>query len=512
MKQTIKLITIALMSVLILMLGANAVPTITGLSVDKSGGSEVILVSFSNANLTTGTNTALSFTIEELGTTKSLGFFQITNNVTQTYNLVDITNSYSLLQKGNTYKITATSSNNSLSTSFLFGNIKQTTGLNLILDRIDVNGEQLNNADTLQVLNGEKLSVKLRISALANIDNARLKFELDGYEHSLISTSTDIISMVAGKTYIQNLEIQLPSDMNTQKDYILRISGANDLTGVTYKEFKVFVDTQRHRVDILDLVMTPSTGVEAGQNVIANVRLKNMGQKIQESVKVTVAIPELGVSESNYVSNLNTLTAITSNDVLLFVPENAAVKTYDVIVTLSYNDGYTESVNTYPLTVTKTKAVVKKNLLVSFGSDVNLVSGKATTFPVVIANPNFDSKPISIATGSDSWADVVVTPSLAMVKGGESVTFTVSVTPKAGVTAVNDLTLSVKEGSNLIEDIKVSTYTAPAPVSSTSFTNLILISLLVIAIIVFLAIVIKISKKKNDYDEEEEYTSSKEYY
>jgi len=357
-------------------------------------------------------------------------------------------------------------------------------------------------------MNGESLVISLRMSAQENFDDARLMAFVEGYEHSTLVASTEIFAVKNGISYVKTLTINLPTDMKSEKNYKLRIVGANDLSGLTYKDYTLYIDTQRDRVDVLDLVMTPSSGVEPGQNLVSNVRLKNRGQQSQESVKVTVEVSELGVKESSYLSNINPNEVATSDDMLLYVPEDAKAGEYVAKVTLSYNDGYTDSTKNYPFTVVSSKSFVEKSLLVSFKNNLDLTAGTAKTFDVVIANPNSASKPISLASVDNVWADVEVTPSLAMVKAGESTTFKVTVTPKTAVSGEKELALSVKDGAKSISEIKVSTYIAPS--SGINWVNVALALLLIIAIIILLALVVTIAKRRNNNDDDS--SSTEEYY
>ncbi len=486
--------------------------TVNDVNIQDVNGEYMVLVSLDNANVASGAYVELNFKIEELGTSKTIEGIKVDSEETQDflYNLRDITDSYDLLKKGNTYRLTVTSSDGgSVSESFLFGTEQTTSGLGLILDNVKVNSEDV-AGDVLTVMNGEEVTVSLRFTAQSDFDNARIMAFIEGYEHSTIVDSTDIFSVVEGKTYVKTLTLNLPSDMNSEQNYKLRITGANDLSGITYKDYDIYVDTQRNRVDVLDLVMTPSSGVEAGQNIIANVRMKNRGQKDEDSVKVLVEIPDLGVKESSYVSNLNSNEVATSDDMLLFIPENAEAGQYTVKVTLSYNDGYDESTQEYTLNVLAPKTVAEKNLIVSFANNVDLVADEAKTFDVVIANPNSESKPISITSLDNAWADVEVSPSLAMVKAGDSQTFTVKVTPKAAIAGEKELVLTVKEGANVVSDLKVSTYVAPSSSSNINWVNVALAVLLIIAIIVLISLVLSIAKRKGNDDDEDD--SSEEYY
>lgn len=481
---------------------------VSDVNINTVNGEYMILVTLDNTNVASGIYDELSFTIEELGVSESLGVVTIdSSSEVLTYNLKELTDSYDLLKKGNTYRLTASTSTSSMTESFLFGNEQSTDGLGLILDNVKLNGQEVND-DLLQLMNGEAIEVEMRFSALENFDDARLRITIDGYEHDDLTASTEIFSVKEGTTYVKKLSLQLPSDMDSQKEYKLRISGANDLSGITYKDYNVYVDTSRHRVDVLDLVMTPSSGVEAGQNIIANVRLKNRGQQSQDSVKVIVEIPEYNIEESSYVSNLNAGEVVTSDDMLLFIPEVATAGAHNVVVTLSYDDGYTTSSETYTLNVLAPKMVEEQNLLVSFKNNIDMVAGTQTSFEVVVANPNSESKPISIAPVENAWADVEVTPSLAMVKGGDSVVFTVKVTPKDAVEGEKELTLAVKEGSNTISEITVNSYVEGK--QQINWVNVALAVLLVIAIIILLSLVVTIAKRRKEGGDEE--VSTEEYY
>jgi hypothetical protein len=484
---------------------------LTNVNIQSDNGDHIVMVSMRNLNMTSGSCEPLRFTIEELGTSVDVPNCNVAfDNEVRTFNLRSLTDSFDLLKKGETYRLTVETSVNSITEAFLFGTERDTSGLGLIIEQVSVNSLELRDIDVLQLLNGEQVRIDIRFSALESFEDARLKAEIEGYEHSTILESTQIFSVVEGKTYVKSIVLNLPADMDNEKDYKLRIFGANDLSGLTFRDYVVYIDTQRHRVDVLDLVLTPSSGVEAGQNVIANVRLKNRGQQEQDSVKVSVAVPTLGIVESSYVSNLNQNEVVTSDDMLLFIPEDAKAGQHEVIVTLAYADGYTKTEEAFSMNILSAKIVEEENLLVSFRDNVDLRAGEQMTLEVVVANPNADSKPISIVPVDNTWADVEVSPSLVMVKGGESTVFNVKVTPKDAVEGEKSLSLAVKEGSNTISEITINSYVEGG--QQINWVNIALAVLLVIAIIILLSLVITIAKKKGEDKGDEDYSSTEEYY
>lgn len=492
--------------------GAQAAPiTIEELKVQEDNGDYLALVTLANG--ATGDEfTELTISIDELGTTHEeiIKVPLNTSRQTETFDLQEVVDNYDALKRGETYTLVVSTENSTDETSFLYKTQKDTQGLDVIIENVQVNSVNVADDDVLQVVNGENVNVELQLYAQENVEDARFRIFIEGYEHDTILASSEIFSVNEGNTYVKRLNVQLPSDMDSQDEYKLRIEGANDLSGLTYKEYSLYVDTQRHRVDILDLVMTPSSGVEPGQNVISNVRLKNRGQQSQDSVKVSVSVPELGITESSYVSNVNSDEVATSDDMLILVPESAEAGQYDAEVTLSYNDGYTSTVDTYTFNVLAPKEAEERNLLVSYNENIDLKADKTKTFDVVIANPNMEAKPISLAASDNAWAKVEVSPSLAMVAGGEDATFTVKVTPKSAVEGEKSLSLIVKEGTNVVDTLNVNTYVEG---DSSNLLNILLAVLIIIGIIILIALVVVIAKRRNETsDDVAEDFDSEEYY
>ena len=70
------------------------------------------------------------------------------------------------------------------------------------------------------------------------------------------------------------------------------------------EEIELAVEPVRHGVDIADVDFSPGLTVKAGRSLLTTVLLENFGDKVEKDVKVTVEIPELGVSAVEYVDVL----------------------------------------------------------------------------------------------------------------------------------------------------------------------------------------------------------------
>jgi hypothetical protein len=498
-----------LLAAMISLVGASAL-TVDSLALSEDDGDYIAVVALANPTSTTEFG-RLTVSIDELNIADDTEIIEVASNTTRqlfSFNLKDVISDYNSLEQGETYTLrvsTGVLGSEDELVSFLFGS-ERSSDAPVEIRKIEINDIAVAASDVLDVNNGDTIEVQLQVYAFETIDKARFEILVSGYEHrSLYAVSDEPIKMVAGTTKYVTLSLDLPTDMDNEEEYTLEIRGRDEVSSIS-EEYSLYVNTQRDRVDVLDFITTPSSGVEPGQTVIAEVRMKNRGQKDQESVRVNVAIPELGISESSYVSSLGRDEVVTSDDMLIFVPEEAAAGQYQVIVTLEYDEGYDESFSTFVMNVLSPRLVDKENLLVSFNNNVDLVAGTAKSFDVVVANPNSVATPISLAALDAAWADVEVSPSLAMVQSGSDATFTVTVTPKSAIAGEKELVLSVKEGTNTAADLTVNTYVEGS--DELDMTNVILAVLLVIAIIVLLALVVTIARRKGDNNSED----TEEYY
>ena len=112
--------------------------------------------------------------------------------------------------------------------------------------------------------------------------------------------------MKSGVSYIKKLTLTLPERM-TQNTYTLFVRVEDNSGTLAEKEgdFKLEVDAADHAIQIRDIILSPEDQVKAGRALLASVRVKNRGESTEEDLKVKVSIPELGVSASDYIDELD---------------------------------------------------------------------------------------------------------------------------------------------------------------------------------------------------------------
>src|SRR3989338_5776062 len=237
---------------------------------------------------------------------------------------------------------------------------------------VTVNGHLMSDDETLEMVRGDSLDLELAVSASEDVNNVRWRAWISGGEDFIEVMSPEQFDLKlndAGEpvTNIKDgkLTLQLPADMDASEDYTLHVELIN---GDVRAEFPVqlLVSRDRHRVDVQDVLVSPSTSVNAGDSMFVTVRLENMGDRKEEDLKVTVNA--FGQSTSTYVNELAAYeepnedeeSSDSSNALLVRVPKDAQTGNYNLNVEVSYNRGRDSVTATKVIQVTG-KAVAESN-------------------------------------------------------------------------------------------------------------------------------------------------------
>ena len=511
---------ITMMAVMLSLVFVNAAPfTVENMNIQNVNDEFIVTLTMQNANVSSGVFTDVFFEVEGVVTRESVTVDQATS--TQSFKLSDILSNYNNLVIGNSYRMTVEVGNTSVSQSFIFNTVAEQSGLPVSINSIEVNGARLNDFSSLSVQNGGTVDITVSFVGLRDAENARFRADIQGYEQAILQDSTNLFRVRQGVASSQTLSINLPADMSSQREYVLRIYGSNDLSGLTYREYSLFVDTQRHRVDIVDLVMSPSTGVEPGQAVISNVRVNNRGQQNQGTVKVIVEVPELNIRAESFLTNLNVGDSRTSEDMFLGVPRDANPGRYTANVITQYNDGYTQSKAEFDFVVLAPLEIRDSRLIISTGNIGQLEAGKTTSFDVVIVNPTSQARAISIVPNDMSWASVNVAPSISAVGAGSDRTFKVDVTPTSNAQGTQTLRLFVRDENNVIQELSIPVSVLESQGDSGSDTswnwiNIALIVFIIVMLLILLLLLIAVLRGKNSNESknsiDSEHDEADEYY
>ncbi len=379
-----------------------------------------------------------------------------------------------------------------------------------------INGDFVEDGDVLAVEEGQTLEIRVGIEAQDGASDVEVDAKISGYEYSdyeNIQDSTHLFDVQAGNTKYVNLEVTLPTRLE-KDEYLLRLRimdrDGNDLE----RDIRLSVEPTRHGVQIADVVLSPGTTVKAGRSVLATVLLENLGDKEEDDVKVTVAIPELGVIASEFVDVVETDNHnVDREDVpemFLPIPADAAAGEYQVRVTAQYDDLRETATKTMTIRVVANEMFAPSTgkLVLAVGPEMQAVAaGSTATYGVALTNDGRTSKAYVVEAVTGDWATVRVSESLVVLEPGKNKVVYVEVTPKNDApVGEHTVSVSVRSGNDVLETVPLKAIVTGPQKDAPSLRNGLEIALIVlIVLLVIIGLIIGFSRLKKDDEEEKTY-------
>lgn len=389
---------------------------------------------------------------------------------------------------------------------------------------VEVNGEDLVAGNLLVVEEGETLNIEVTLRnngdpATAVADHAEgieVVARLSGYEYSDIEDSTGLFDVKEGTRKTVDLELAVPNDLtnglNTLRVQVLDRNGAP----ITFN-YPVSVESPRHSVVVEDVSFSPGNTVKAGRALLTTVLVENYGDRTEDDVKVTVAIPALGVSATDFIDEVKS--GKTENvfgdfegGLLLNIPANAAAGEYNVDVTLSYDNLKRATTQTFKVNVLADERFDNVDKLVlAVGPEMqNVNAGSTASYGIALTNGGSASKAYTLSTRTGDWASASLSESLVVLAPGQNAVVyvdvavaenapvgqqVVAVSIMSGDETVNTVALNanVVEGSDNKED----------PVSLRNGLEIALIVLVVLLVII--GLIVGFSRLRKEDEEDQTY-------
>lgn len=417
------------------------------------------------------------------------------------------------------------------------------TAADFSIDRVDVDGITVTGSSKLvDVHRGVTVPITVWVSGNNNIStvyDARIEAYISGYEYGEVEVTSDIFAISENGSYKKTLRLKLPSDLESSKVYDLRVvlTARNQEVSQT---FKITVEEDRHLLDVYDVIMNPYNNVQAGQPLFITVRVENMGDNVENSIKVTASIPELGIQASEFIDQLvrqvdedqaehfvTKRDAATTGSLMLMIPENAKEGDYKVNVKLNYNRGHDANAyadelgdeKTYTIHVKGAKAQVAVNTVSSLVNVDNTIqsaeAGQGAIYKVSIANLGREAQTFSVeALGVAGWGVTRVDPQNVLVGADKTGEAFVYVSPSENTQeGMKTFSLKVKDqAGNVVAEkaltLNVIGSTSPQEGSFGSFKKVLevgFVALLAILIILGIVLVAKRLGGKEDSVEGQTY-------
>lgn len=379
---------------------------------------------------------------------------------------------------------------------------------------VEVNDVDLNGA-TFDVERGEVLNIEVLIDGLNDVDDVRVKAEIDGYEHGDIEDRTSLFEVEAGKVYKKILNLVIPNDIDASEDYTLKIK-VSDKNNEEEFNVSLHIDEQRHNIGVFDVIVSPNR-VEAGRPVFVTALVENLGSKKEENVKVTASIPELGVIASGYVGELVTSLqeeAGTNDDdeedsqlidLTLRIPEDAKSGNYNVLITVEFNRGQDVVTTTETISVDGVEKSNTETLISIDSSSKDIKYGEESTYKLMIANIGTVRGIYSVeVVGTDLWATSRVEPAFITVDSDATGEAKVYLSAKKDTEAGNHaFVVKVKEGNNIVSEMTLNANVVERNILGGLRSALTALFVILVVVLVVLGVVLAFKKMgSGSFDEE----------
>lgn len=390
-------------------------------------------------------------------------------------------------------------------------------------DKIKINDEYYASGQTIEANKGDSLTIKIQVTnsgttAEQNLKNVVASADILGYEYDSdsLSDQTDPFDLYSGDTTYKTLKLKVPE--NAEKDYYdVRVRAGQRSGAMINYDLRLHIIGERHKLAIKDVILSPDSEVAAGRYLVATVRVKNYGEKTEEGIKIKVSVPELGVSESDYVDELKVDESTNSEELLLRIPVDAKSGNYDVETTISYDESTETETRADKINVVSGEGIVsaEEKTVVNVGIESqSLSAGQSTVYPIMITNTASSAKTYTISvSGVTGWGSAVIQPSnVVTVSAGETSTVSISLAVNADASAGEKAFVVEVKSPTKAAQIPLKAVVSGAAAKSTWSrvkTGLEIALIVLVVLLVIIGLIIGFNRLKGDDEEEGE---EKTYY
>ena len=395
--------------------------------------------------------------------------------------------------------------------------------LPVVIDEIEVDDVSLapDRVTRLDIERGQTIDVEVLVTAEEDIDDVEAEVFLSGFEYNKWERASDIVgpkNLQANTQY--KLEFSIPiSDEFEKDDYKLRVLLTNRDHEELIQSYNLKIDVPRHSLRIDDVVFYPESSVKAGSALLASVRIENKGEMQEDDVKIKLTIPNLGVSATEYINEIEEDDdEEETEEIFLRIPQCAEPGLYDVEVMVYFSEKHYSEKVTQTIQVTENPlctANAKPKTTITIGSQMeSFEQGESAIYPITITNSGRESKSYTLTVDAQEWANVRISPSSTTVlEGGKTQSLYVFVeADKKAPQGAQVLTATVSSSGEQLEQVALTANITKAP-SNTLKKVLEVMFIVLVVLLVIIGLIVGISKLRgNDSDDFDDDLQAEEYY
>lgn len=375
--------------------------------------------------------------------------------------------------------------------------------------------------NSIFVERGQDTIVDVYLTGMEHSDNVRVKAYIGGYEYDDVEARSSIFEVEPGVEYRKSLRLSIPEDLSASDDYTLYVRVYDDDNEIE-EDYVLRIQEARHNIKIQDVIVRPGTTVDAGRPLFVTVRAENLGDKKEEDLKVTVSIPELGISARDYIDELaanedrddsedneDEESSMSSDEIFLRLPDDAKTGDYELVVTIDYDRGHKSISQTETIYVkgssesTSTDGSVsgKTDAIVTVDSTSKTAKqGEEVAYRIMIANLDSVSKTFTLEiAGEQLFAEASVDPAFITIPADGTGEVIVYVTPNSDAKeGRNGFTARVKTGNEIVNEVSLTTNVEKSGLSGDLKQALVIGLIVLVVILIIIGLIVAFSRMKGD--------------
>jgi hypothetical protein len=411
----------------------------------------------------------------------------------------------------------------------------------IVIDEVEFDDDEISPSSSTEIRNFERnqeVEVKVHFTMEDNGDSVadsdeevEVEVELTGYDGDRVRDTEYVDEVKEGESYVERLTLSFPWDMD-QDYYTLRVYICPRSGDCIEETYELDVEAEEHGFVIKDVDFSPGLTVEAGRALLTTVRIENIGdEEDNDGVKVKVSIPELGLSASDYLDEVDEDDSVSSEELYIRIPSDTSAGTYDVKVSVTYDDGDETVSEEYTLTVTATEEevaaeepAVESKTVITVGPEAqDMTAGQGgAVYPITLTNAAGEAKTYVISvSGYNSWGSVRLDPSnVVVLEEGQTQTVYLFVSANEDASGSQTFAVTVSAGSEALKQMLLTANVEPAATEEVSeeasswdsVKKGLEVGLIVLVILLVILGLIIVVNKLRSQDDDEEDEKSKTYY
>lgn len=380
---------------------------------------------------------------------------------------------------------------------------------------------------------GDSINIDVLVQgqAAGTTKEVRVLAEIPGHEDD-IEDESSIIKLEPTISRKVTLTVDVPTDIdanvdednNSAESFTLRIK-VFDNQDFEFVEIPIKVGERRHDLDVQDVILRPSATVEADNTLFLEVRVENIGDNRERDIKVIASIPELKVTDSQFISRLETEDRDNEDErnsesvtLALPIPEDAETGDYNIEIEVEFNRGRSRITETETVHVKGTApADVVESLINVDATSKKVAQAASVSYSVSVANFEKETTTYSAEVlGVGTFGSASVTPSLLRVLPEETGELLVTIAANSDAApGEHTFTIKVKQNGKTVKElnVKADVQSVAAPAQGISVRRWFEIGFAALAVIlVLLGIIIAFTRLKGNEEEPEERKPGETYY